>query len=176
MRLKLIAMRKGLNAADAELRPECTVSSSTTSFSLNNRPVAARPRDEYERLFANLEPVRLPKNRILYEPEESMRYVHILSTGMAALLAINEEGQSTGQTTRHFICRTYAARFRASGFQCKRKRFSEVAHSLRYRLNERLIGNRELLSHFLKILDGVVIEPDCKLSLKSLGVGVLHRF
>ena len=60
----------------------------------NNRLLAALPRDEYERLLPNFESVRLPRNRILYEVGDEMRYAYFLNGGVASLVAITEGGQS----------------------------------------------------------------------------------
>lgn len=59
-----------------------------------NRLLAALPRDEYERVFASLDSVRLPKNRILYEAGELVHYGYFPTDGMASLLAITEDGST----------------------------------------------------------------------------------
>ncbi len=62
--------------------------------SLENRLLTALPCDEYERLLPNLEQVRLPRNRILYESGDEMRYAYFLNCGVASLLDIIEGGQT----------------------------------------------------------------------------------
>jgi len=70
------------------------VSSSTTSFPIENRLLAALPHDEYDRLSRNLELIRLPRNRILYEAGEAVQYAYFLIGGMASFLSITEDGQT----------------------------------------------------------------------------------
>lgn len=69
-------------------------SSKTSSAAIENRLLASLPRDEYERLLPNLEQVRLPKNRIVYEAGDPTRYAYFLNDGMASLVAITEDGQT----------------------------------------------------------------------------------
>jgi len=59
-----------------------------------NRLLAALPRDEYERLSRNLELIRLPRNRILYEAGEGVQCAYFLIGGMASFLSITEDGQT----------------------------------------------------------------------------------
>ncbi len=66
-------------------RPDSTIP-------LNNRLLAALPRDEYESLLPKLELVRFPRNRILYEAGDAIHYAYFPSSGMASLLAITEDG------------------------------------------------------------------------------------
>src|SRR5229473_1769687 len=61
---------------------------------IQNRLLAALPRDEYERLLPNLESVRLPKNRILCEAGDTIHHGYFLNSGMASLLAITEDGRT----------------------------------------------------------------------------------
>jgi CRP-like cAMP-binding protein len=61
---------------------------------IENRLLAALPRDEYERLAPNLEFIRLPRNRILCEAGEALEYAYFLNGGMASFLSITEEGQT----------------------------------------------------------------------------------
>jgi len=70
------------------------VSSSTTSFPIENRLLAALPRDEYERLLPKLELTRCPKNRILYEVGDETRYAYFPNSGVTSLLAITEDGRT----------------------------------------------------------------------------------
>jgi CRP-like cAMP-binding protein len=65
-----------------------------STIPLNNRLLAAPPRDEYERLVPRLELVRFPRNRILYEAGDQTRYAYFLNSGIASLVAITEEGQT----------------------------------------------------------------------------------
>ena len=59
-----------------------------------DRLLAALPRDEYERLLPNLELIRLPRNRILYEAGEAVQYAYFLNDGMASFLAITEDDET----------------------------------------------------------------------------------
>jgi hypothetical protein len=55
---------------------------------IKNRLLALLPPAEYERLVPNLEPIRLPRNRILYEAGDEMRYAYFLNNGLASLLPL----------------------------------------------------------------------------------------
>ncbi len=70
------------------------MSSSKTSLPIQNRLLAALPRDEYERLLPNLEFVRLAKNRILHEAGDAIHFAYFPNSGMASLLAITEDGST----------------------------------------------------------------------------------
>jgi len=65
---------------------------STTAPS--NRLLAALPREDYQRLLARIETVRLPRNRILYEAGDEVRCAYFLNDGLVSLLAITEAGQT----------------------------------------------------------------------------------
>lgn len=65
-----------------------------SAAAIENRLLAALPRDEYERLASKLELVNLPKNRIVYEVGDESHYGYFFNGGMTSLLAINEEGQT----------------------------------------------------------------------------------
>lgn len=65
-----------------------------STIPINNRLLAALPRDEYERLLPRLELVRFPKNRILYESGEEIHYAYFPTHGMASLFAITEDGST----------------------------------------------------------------------------------
>jgi len=65
-----------------------------STIPLNNRLLAALPRDEYERLLPRLELVRFPRNRVIYEAGDAMSYAYFVSSGIASLLAITENGQT----------------------------------------------------------------------------------
>lgn len=69
-------------------------SSSNKPSPLGNLLLASLPRDEYQRLLPNLEQVRLPRNRIVYEAGDPTRYAYFLNDGMASLVAITEDGQT----------------------------------------------------------------------------------
>ena len=65
------------------MRPILPAALSTPSSGTVNQ----MPRDEYERLLPNLEQVRLPRNRILYETGDEVRSAYFLSEGMVSFLA-----------------------------------------------------------------------------------------
>jgi CRP-like cAMP-binding protein len=66
----------------------------STPERVQNRLLAALPSDEYDRLLTNLETVRFPKNRILYEAGEGIHYAYFPTQGMASLFAITEDGST----------------------------------------------------------------------------------
>jgi CRP-like cAMP-binding protein len=55
-----------------------------------NRLLAALPANEYERLLAGLEPVRLTYGEVLYQPGERMRHVYFPSDCVVSLLTVVE--------------------------------------------------------------------------------------
>lgn len=55
-----------------------------------NRILAALPRDEYERIVAHAEPVRLPAGKVLYRPEDHVRHVYLPRGGMVSLVSTLE--------------------------------------------------------------------------------------
>ncbi len=67
---------------------------STSTQPLENRTLAALPKEEYQRLVPNLEPVELALSEILYEPDDSISHVYFLNSGMASLVSVSEEGKS----------------------------------------------------------------------------------
>jgi CRP-like cAMP-binding protein len=69
-------------------------SKDSSSIPIGNRLLARLPRDEYERLLPNLEVVRFPRNRILYEAGDEVRCAYFLNDGLVSLLAITEAGQT----------------------------------------------------------------------------------
>ncbi len=74
-------------------------SSREAPIKTENRLLAALPPAEHERLLPHLEPVRLPRNRILCESGDELRCAYFLNDGIAALLAITEEGQTVDLCT-----------------------------------------------------------------------------
>jgi len=71
-----------------------TTSSKERSKPVENRLLTALPHDEYDRLSEDLELIRLPRNRILYEAGEAINHAYFLNGGMASFLAITEDGQT----------------------------------------------------------------------------------
>jgi len=59
-----------------------------------NRLLACLRRDEYDRLLPNLERVRFPKNRIIYEAAHEMRHAYFLNSGLVSLLAVADDGRT----------------------------------------------------------------------------------
>jgi CRP-like cAMP-binding protein len=59
-----------------------------------NSILSRLPRQEHERLRALLEPVRLPRGRVLFEAGEAVRYVYFITGGMASLLALTSAGET----------------------------------------------------------------------------------
>src|SRR5215216_922465 len=52
------------------------------------------PEDEYDHLFANLEPVPLPHNLTVQEPGQPISYVYFVTDGVISVVSITEEGGS----------------------------------------------------------------------------------
>jgi CRP-like cAMP-binding protein len=59
-----------------------------------NRLLATLPHDERQRLQRQLEPVRLPRGRVLYEVGDPMQHAYFPLNGMVSLLATTRHGQS----------------------------------------------------------------------------------
>lgn len=59
-----------------------------------NRLLAALPREEYERLLPSLEPVRLPKGRVIYNAGDTIRDAYFILSGMISVLSTAESGAS----------------------------------------------------------------------------------
>ena len=59
---------------------------------VRNRLLAALPSEEYEHLLPNLEPIHLPKGKVIYHAGEIVRYGYFINDGQVSLLSISEEG------------------------------------------------------------------------------------
>lgn len=68
------------------------MSKSSPQFSSKNQLLAALPKDEYERLLPNLEPVRLPKGEVIYEAGDTVGYTYFLRTGIVSFLCATGDG------------------------------------------------------------------------------------
>lgn len=60
----------------------------------DNRILSRLPRADYERLRPRLEPVRLPRGRILFDEGDSPLHAYFLTGGMASLLATTADGDT----------------------------------------------------------------------------------
>lgn len=59
---------------------------------LNNRILSNLPKKEYEQIFPHLEYVSLPLGKVLYEPEDTIRYIYFPLRGTISLTAVMENG------------------------------------------------------------------------------------
>jgi len=59
-----------------------------------NSLLAALPRDDYKRLLAELEPVRLTYGEVLHQPGERVRHVYFPSDAHVSLLVVVENGKA----------------------------------------------------------------------------------
>lgn len=59
-----------------------------------NRILATLPRLEYARLSSQLEIVKLPQGKTLYEAGGTIRHAYFLKSGMASLLSMTEDGDT----------------------------------------------------------------------------------
>jgi CRP-like cAMP-binding protein len=64
------------------------------SVNVANRLLAALPREEYERLLPNLEPVRIEKGRVIYEAGDAIEHAWFINSGVVSLLAASIECQT----------------------------------------------------------------------------------
>lgn len=64
-----------------------------------NRLLAALPKEEYERLVANMEGVSLKLKQSVYEPNELIEYVYFVKNGVVSLLTVMEDGREVEVAT-----------------------------------------------------------------------------
>ncbi len=64
-----------------------------------NQLLSALPKEEYELLLPNLEPVSLPFKQIIYEPNEPIEYVYFPNSGIISLVNFTEEGGTVEAAT-----------------------------------------------------------------------------
>jgi CRP-like cAMP-binding protein len=62
---------------------------------VENRLLAALPKEEYERLLPQLEPVYLANRKILYNAGDFVRYAYFPNDGMVSLLSMTQDGSTT---------------------------------------------------------------------------------
>ncbi len=65
---------------------------SSGSLKIENRILAALPREEIERLLPHMEVVNKAPGKILYEPGATVDTIYFPNNGMVSLLAVNEDG------------------------------------------------------------------------------------
>jgi CRP-like cAMP-binding protein len=66
----------------------------TTPSYQANRLLAALPKSEYQVLQPYLEPVRLARGQVIYEPQDDIKHVWFITSGVVSLLAASIEGQT----------------------------------------------------------------------------------
>lgn len=64
----------------------------TQVATFRNRILAGLPGEKYSSLFANLRPVQLTEQQILYSVEDTITSVYFINTGIASLMFITGEG------------------------------------------------------------------------------------
>src|SRR5438552_2201217 len=52
------------------------------------------PPADYDRLISHSQPLHYARNRVLYEPGDTMRRALFINSGMVSLLALTEDGQT----------------------------------------------------------------------------------
>ena len=60
-----------------------------------NRLLAALPKEDYQRLCLDLEPVELPQHKVLYHAGENYNYAYFPSHSIVSTVAIMEDGSTT---------------------------------------------------------------------------------
>lgn len=68
--------------------------SSLVHRAVENRILAALPREEYERVHQHLEGVYLPQSKLINDPGDTIRYAYFPLSGMISLLSITENGET----------------------------------------------------------------------------------
>lgn len=71
------------------------ISAKDSTFTFENRILAALPREEYERISTNLELVRLTQGKILYDADDVTQYAYFPKGGMVSLISMTEDGRTT---------------------------------------------------------------------------------
>ncbi len=61
---------------------------------VQNRLLAALPRQDYHRLVGHLEPVSLSLGQVLHEPGSLMRHVYFPESGVISLLTVIEQNRA----------------------------------------------------------------------------------
>ncbi|MDQ3817738.1 MAG: Crp/Fnr family transcriptional regulator [Acidobacteriota bacterium] len=59
-----------------------------------NKVLLSLPDDEYERVSRHLEPVNLERNKVLHEPEETIREVYFLNDALISILSLLSDGST----------------------------------------------------------------------------------
>ena len=72
----------------AFLLPAAHRALSSTAGQIANSVLAALPREDYQSLLGELEPVALAAGEVLYEPGERIRYVYFPNDGQVSLLTV----------------------------------------------------------------------------------------
>jgi CRP-like cAMP-binding protein len=65
-----------------------------TQSIIANRILAALPRQEYDHLLEHLTPVSLPLGETLYHPDQQIKHVYFVNTGVVSLVAKLKDGKS----------------------------------------------------------------------------------
>lgn len=73
--------------------------SQASPATLENRLLAALPREEYERLVANMESISLNLKQDLYLPNKPIEHVYFVKSGVVSLLNIMEDGAAVEVAT-----------------------------------------------------------------------------
>jgi CRP-like cAMP-binding protein len=64
------------------------------NIKVENKLLTALPSNEYERLLPHLEPVHLPKGKILYHAGDVAHHMYFINDGQISLLSITSEGET----------------------------------------------------------------------------------
>ncbi len=65
------------------------------NINIENQILAALSHAEYERLRHSMEPVQIPKGRVLFEAGDNICHAYFLLSGLVSLLSISENGDTT---------------------------------------------------------------------------------
>src|SRR5260221_8967651 len=72
-----------------------TVPDTVPHTALRNRLLGSLPREDYEWLAPDLEPVRLPYRRSLYQANRSIEFVYFIETGVGSLVSTMRNGAAS---------------------------------------------------------------------------------
>jgi len=64
------------------------------SIAINNRLLSTLPDNEYQKLLPFLETIELPQGKVIYEPDQVIRYVLFPNDAAVSLLSLTSEGET----------------------------------------------------------------------------------
>jgi CRP-like cAMP-binding protein len=85
-------MKSGIDQPPPNVEVSQAMPEARHNSEVRNRLLLALPHQELENLLPNLEPVHLPKGKIIYHAGEILRHGYFINDGQVSLLSLTEEG------------------------------------------------------------------------------------